>query len=221
MPSEPIDIYIPCYEPDAYLERCIQSIFRHTKRDYNLTVIVGKRSIAKNRNRGLRSGISQWICSIDADCEVQQDNWLDLLLETAESSPNVAIVGSKIVMFDGTIFSAGTGEDGFPMLYGQKDEGQRELVEAVRAVSENCLLMRNGIFEFDEWFWQSKSSEGQDACLRLRKQGYQILYDGRVKIKHNKYPQKTSPINWDHIYFHLKHPGTYLDHFRKGTKAKD
>jgi len=218
MLKEPIDIYIPCYQPDEYLERCIHSIFQHTQGDYNLTVIIGKRSIAKNRNQGLRKGVSEWICSIDADCEVLQDNWLDMLLETARSQPDVGIVGPKIVMFDGTIFSAGTGADGFPMLYGAKDEGQRDQVEEVHALSENCMLMRAGIFEFDEWFWQSKSSEGQDACINLRKQCHRILYDGRVKVQHNKHPKKSSPLNWDHIYFHLKHPTTYLDHYRKRKK---
>jgi GT2 family glycosyltransferase len=206
---------VPCYQPDAHLEKCLHSIFAHTKRDFNLTVIVGKRSIAKNRNAGLRKGVSQWICSIDADCEVLQDNWLDLLLETAASRPDIGIVGAKIVMFDGKIFSAGTSEDGTPLLYGEEDSGQREVVEEVYAVSENCLLMRRDIFEFDEWFWQSKSSEGQDACLRLRRQGYKIFYDGRVKIQHDKYPQQKSPWNWDHIYFHLKHPTTYFKHKQK------
>lgn len=213
--KEPIDIYIPCYQPDEYLERCIRSIFKHTKRDYTLSIIVGKRSIAKNRNWGLRKGISEWICSIDADCEVLQDDWIDLLLETAQSQPDVGIVGPKIVMFDGTIFSTGTGGNGYPMLHGEQDQGQREIVEEVHALSENCLLMHKGIFEFDEWFWQSKSSEGQDACIRLRKQGYKVIYDGRVKIQHNKYPKKISPFNWDHLYFHLKHPSTIFTQYRK------
>jgi GT2 family glycosyltransferase len=216
--NEPTDIYIPCYQPDQYLERCLHSIFEHSHGNYNVTAIVGKRAIAPNRNWGLRKSASEWVCSLDADCEVMQDNWLDLLLETAQSQPEVGIVGAKIVMFDGTIFSAGTGSDGMPMLYGQKDEGQREVVEEVHAVSENCLLMRRGIFEFDEWFWQSKSSEGQDACIRLRQAGYKIMYDGRVKIQHNKFPKKSSPFNWDHIYFHLKHPSTYLAHYRKQKK---
>lgn len=213
--TEPIDIYIPCYQPDEYLQRCMDSIFKHTHIDYNLTVIVGKRSIAKNRNAGLRKGVSEWICSIDADCEVLQDDWIDLLLETANSDPKIGIVGAKVVMYDGKIFSAGTGENGLPLLYGENDQGQREIVEEVHAVSENCLFMRRDIFEFDEWFWQSKSSEGQDACIRLRKQGYKIVYDGRVKVQHNKYPKKASPFNWDHIYFHLKHPQTYINHFKK------
>jgi GT2 family glycosyltransferase len=211
----PIDIYIPCFQPDEELEKCLHSVLKHTHCDYNLTVIVGKRSIAKNRNAGLRQGVSEWICSLDADCQVTQDDWLELLLETAESQPDVGIVGAKVVMFDGTIFSTGTGGDGLPMLYGEKDVGQREIVEEVHAVSENCLLMRKGIFEFDEWFWQSRSSEGQDACIRLRKQGYKVLYDGRVKIQHNRYPRKKSPFNWDHLYFHLKHPSTIITQYRK------
>ncbi len=218
--TEPIDIYIPCYQPDEYLERCVKSIFEHTKGDYNLTVIVGKRSIAKNRNLGLRKSTSKWICSLDADCEVKQENWLDLLLETAESQPNVGIVGAKIVMFDGKIFSAGTADDGYPRLYGEEDIGQLEKVEEVHAVSENCMLMRKDLFEFDEWFWQSKSSEGQDACIRIRNQGYKILYDGRVKIQHNKYPKDNHPFNWDHIYFHLKHPSTLRNHLFKQKRIK-
>lgn len=213
--SQPIDIYIPCYQPDEYLERCIQSILKHTKRDYNLTVIAGKRSISKNRNQGLRKGVSEWICSLDADCEVTQDDWIDRLLETAESQPDVGIVGAKIVMFDGKIFSTGTGPNWRPYLYGVEDRGQREFVEEVAGVSANCLLYRRGLLQYDERFIGGDGLEDSDFCMRLRRRGFRVMYDGRVKVIHKKYPKEKTPIFWNHLYFHLKHPTTIVTQYRK------
>ncbi|MBI5060473.1 glycosyltransferase [candidate division KSB1 bacterium] len=218
---DPIDIYTICYEPDEFLRKCLDSIFRHTSQPYNAIAVVGKRPIAANRNQGLVVSRSEWVASIDADCTVTQDNWLELLLETANSRPDVGLVGCKVVMYDGRIFSCGTLENSMPRDFDRPDSGQFESVEVVHGVTENLMLIRKDLLMFDESFDRSKGYEGEDFAIRLRRLGYCVLYDGRVKAIHHKDPAPRSSYNWDHIFFHLKHPGTARQHLKMSSTLGD
>jgi len=210
-----VDIYIPSREKDDYYLTAEESIRRNTHLPYNLLDTVGPRSITGNRNAGLKLAQSEFVASLDSDCELTQDNWLEMMLETMLSSDDVGLVGCKIVMFDGKIFSAGTAPNWRPYCYGESDTGQREFVEEVVGVSANCLLYRRGILEYDERFIGGNGLEDSDFCIRLRRKGYRILYDGRVKVIHRKYPKAKTPFFWNHLYFHLKHPTTIITQYKK------
>lgn len=210
-----VDIYIPSREKDDYYLAAEESIRRYTHLPHILLDTVGPRSITGNRNAGLKLAQSEFVASLDSDCELTQDNWLEMMLETMLSSDDVGLVGCKIVMFDGKIFSAGTAPNWRPYCYGEEDTGQREFVEEVVGVSANCLLYRRGILEYDERFIGGNGLEDSDFCIRLRRKGYRILYDGRVKVIHRKYPKAKTPFFWNHIYFHLKHPTTIITQYKK------
>ncbi len=213
--NQPIDIYIPSREKDDYYLTAEESIRRRTKIPYNIIEALGPRSIAGNRNAGLRSAGKEFVASLDSDCELTQDDWLEKMLQTLLSLDDVGLVGCKVVMFDGKIFSAGTGPNWRPYCYGEPDKGQREFVEEVAGVSANCLLYRRGLLEYDERFVGGNGLEDSDFCIRLRRKGYRVFYDGRVKVIHKKYPKEKSPLFWNHLYFHLKHPTTILTQYRK------
>jgi len=209
-----VDIYIPSREKDDFYDAAQKSIYQHTKIPFNFVETIGPRSITGNRNAGLKAAQSQFVASLDSDCEIMQDNWLDLMLETMQASEDIGLVGCKILMYDNTIFSAGTAPNWRPFCSGEIDNGQREIVEDVVGVSGNCLLYRRDLLLYDEWFIGGKGMEDNDFCIRLRKKGYRILYDGRVKVIHKKYPMEKSPFFWNHLYLHLKHPSTYFDHLK-------
>lgn len=210
-----IDIYIPSREKDEFYQQAERSIRENTLLDYNLLETFGPRSISGNRNAGLRAASSEFVASIDSDCEVTASDWLEKLLETMQSANDVGLVGCKIVMFDGKIYCAGNGPNWRPYCYGEPDKGQREIVEEVPGVSANCLLYRRGLLEYDERFIGGDGLEDSDFCIRLRKKGFRILYDGRVKVIHKKYPKQKHPFFWNHLYFHLKHPTTMLTQYRR------
>lgn len=213
--SLPIDIYIPSRQKDEHYQSALTSIERNTKIPYRLIEVVGPRSIAGNRNAGLHSSSAEFVASLDADCEITQDDWLEKMMQTLLSSEDIGLIGCKIVMYDGKIFSAGTAPNWRPYLYGVPDSGQREFVEEVVGVSANCLLYRRGLLEYDERFIGGDGLEDSDFCIRLRKKGYRVFYDGRVKIIHKKYPKEKNPLFWNHLYFHLKHPATIFSQYRK------
>lgn len=210
-----IDIYIPSREKDDYYHTAERSIRERTNVPYNFIEVLGPRSIAGNRNAGLKSSSAEFVASLDSDCELIQDDWLEKMLETMFSADDIGLVGCKVVMFDGKIFSAGTAPNWRPYCYGELDRGQREFVEEVVGVSANCLLYRRGLFEYDERFVGGNGLEDSDFCIRLRKKGYRILYDGRVKVIHKKYPKNKTPFFWNHLYFHLKHPTTIITQYRR------
>jgi len=213
--KEPIDIYIPARQKDAYYLNAERSIREKTRIPYNFLEIIGPRSIAGNRNAGLRSSTTEFVASLDSDCELIQDDWLEKMMETMLSADDIGLVGCKIVMFDDHIFSAGTAPNWRPYCYGESDRGQREFIEEVAGVSANCLLYRRGLLEYDEHFIGGNGLEDSDYCINLRKKGYRVFYDGRVKVIHKKYPKRKSPLFWNHLYFHLKHPATILTQYRK------
>ncbi len=210
-----VDIYIPSRDKDEYYTAAENSIREYTKTPFNLIEAVGPRSITGNRNAGLKSSTADFVASLDADCVITQADWLDKMLETLLSADNIGLVGCKIVMFDGKVFSAGTGSNWRPYCYGEEDKGQREFVEEVSGVSANCLLYRRGILDYDERFIGGNGLEDSDYCIRLRKKGYRVMYDGRVKVVHKKYPKDKTPFFWNHLYFHLKHPTTIFTQYRK------
>ena len=210
-----MDIYIPSREKDQYYFQAEQSIRQRTHIQYTLIEIAGPRSIAGNRNAGLRASKTDFVASLDSDCELIQDDWLERMMETMLSSNDIGLVCCKVVMFDGKIFSAGTAPNWRPYCYGEQDTGQREFVEEVVGASANCLLYRRGIIEYDERFIGGNGLEDTDFCIRLRKKGYRVLYDGRVKVIHKKYPKNKSLFFWNHLYFHLKHPTTIITQYRK------
>ena len=210
-----IDIYIPSREKDEFYRQAEKSIREKTQVPIRMIEAVGPRSISGNRNAGLRAASSEFVASLDSDCEIATDGWLERMLESMLSQERIGLVGCKIVMFDGKIFSAGTAPNWRPYGYGEIDQGQREMAEVVAGVSANCLLYRRGLLEYDERFIGGNGLEDSDYCIRLRQKGYRILYDGRVKVIHKKYPKDKTPFFWNHLYFHLKHPTTIFTQYRK------
>jgi GT2 family glycosyltransferase len=210
-----VDIYIPSREKDELYRKAEESIKKNTRVPFNFIEIIGQRSITGNRNAGLKAAKTEFVASLDSDCEIHQNDWLEKLMETMLSADDIGLVGCKIVMYDGKIFSAGTAPNWRPYLYGVEDKGQREIVEEVVGVSANCLLYRSGITLYDECFTGGNGLEDSDFCIRLRKKGYRVMYDGRVKVVHKRYPKDKSPFFWNHLYFHLKHPTTIFTQYRK------
>ncbi len=157
-----IDIYIPSREKDEFYLQAEKSIREKTQIPHRLIDAVGPRSISGNRNAGLRAASSEFVASLDSDCEIITDGWLGLMMDTMLSHERIGLVGCKIVMYDGRIFSAGTAPNWRPYGYGEADRGQRELVEEVAGVSANCLLYRRGLLEYDEHFVGGNGLEDSD-----------------------------------------------------------
>jgi GT2 family glycosyltransferase len=170
-----------------------------------------------NRNWALDHTFGEFAVSLDNDVLVLTDNWLELMLDTIRGDSRIAVVGGKIVLPGDRIHSCGTGFDLRSYCLGDMDIGQREFAEEVPAITSTAYLYRRSVFDsirFDERFTGSGAFSDTDICLRLRKAGWKCYYDGRVKFLHLKPQTNGKWWEWNHLYFHFKHPKTIFTQAR-------
>lgn len=208
-----VDIVVVTYNARRELMKCLESVRRHTPASrYNLYIVnnastdgtrklLDQSCFSKNRvfhlpqNLGF-SGAANWIIPkltakyvvfLDDDARATK-GWLAGLVGAAEKSKNIGMVGCKIVYPDKRIFSC---EVRFGprriLFFKDKDQGQADYVKEVDALAGACFLVPRSVLKkigpFDESFFTCQG-EDWDYCLRIRKAGYKIIYNGKVGIIH-------------------------------------
>ncbi len=209
-----VDIIIVTYNARAKILRCLRSIREHTRSvPYTLTIIDNhstdgtRESLRKQRNsidsllllpknlgfsgaanKALFAGRNPWVALLDDDIEVTPQ-WLEKLLQCAQLNPQIGIVGGKVVWPNGLIFSAEFKFEPFGMVgkY-ERDQGQRDYIRECDALPGPCWLMRRDAIKkigpFDERYFPCQY-EDIDYCVRARLAGYQIIYNGRIRVVHH------------------------------------
>jgi GT2 family glycosyltransferase/glycosyltransferase involved in cell wall biosynthesis len=144
-------------------------------------------------NRGASIARGQYLCFLNNDTEVR-NAWLDYLVVTAASHPNVGAVGSKLLYPDGRLQEAGNivWRDGSAWNYGRGEDPEDPLFNFVREVdysSGASLLVRSDFFRNVGGFSPEFSPayyEDVDLCFALRQRGYKVLYDPRSQVVHHE-----------------------------------
>jgi GT2 family glycosyltransferase/glycosyltransferase involved in cell wall biosynthesis len=148
------------------------------------------RGFAKACNQGAKEARGKYLVFLNNDT-IPQSNWLGPLVQEVEEHPEVGVVGSKLLYPDGTIQHAGVvfSRDGAPYHIYRRVPADSPAVSKRRefqAVTAACLLIRRDLFEavggFDEAF--VNGFEDVDLCLKVRKQGFQVIYQPRSVLYH-------------------------------------
>jgi len=126
------------------------------------------------------------------DDTIVKPNWLRALRDRAYSSPEIGIVGAKLLYPDGRLQEAG-GEifsDGSGRNIGKNDDASRYIYNQVRDVdycSGACLFIKREVLSavgcldeiFSPAYW-----EDTDLCFRARKAGWRVLYEPAAEVVH-------------------------------------
>ncbi len=133
----------------------------------------------------------KYILFLNNDTVVGPD-WLRPLVDAAESSERVGVVGSKLLYPDGKLQEAGgiIWNDGTATNYGKGDNPTKpkyNYVKEVDYVSGASLLVRRDIFEqlggFDTRYVPAYC-EDSDLCIAVRNLGYSVLYQPLSTVVH-------------------------------------
>jgi hypothetical protein len=117
--------------------------------------------------------------------------WLNALIEAVEKDDNLAIVGAKLLYPDDSVQHAGVvfnqkGKVYHLYRYFHRDHPAVNKTREFQVVTAACLLIRTAVFLqvglFDENF--RNGFEDVDLCLRVRQQGYRILYNPDCVVYH-------------------------------------
>jgi GT2 family glycosyltransferase len=151
-------------------------------------------------NFGASQARGDYFLFLNNDTQVIQSEWLTAMMEHGQR-PEVGAVGAKLLYPNGQVQHAGvvigiSGVAGHVFRhYPGDDAGDYNLIGAVRncsAVTAACMLVPRRVFEevggFDERLVVALNDI--DLCLRLRRQGYLIVYTPFALLYHHEYASR-------------------------------
>ena len=118
-----------------------------------------------------------------------------------QQEENVGAVGGKIVLLDGLLQEAGCiiWSDGSCLGYGRGREPSDPEFQFRRDVdycSGAFLLIRRSLFKRLNWLDATFSPayyEESDLCMRIRKEGFRVVYEPKVEISHFEFGSSVNP----------------------------
>lgn len=145
-------------------------------------------------NFGVRHARGDYLLLLNNDVEIINGDWLTEMLSHCQRK-EVGIVGAKLYYPDNTIQHAGCvigmgGIAGHMFVDMPADRTgylhKASLLQDMSAVTAACLLMKKEVFEQAGGFTEelAVAFNDVDLCLKVRKNGYLIVYDPYAKLYH-------------------------------------
>jgi len=249
VPPETVEasIIIPVFNKADFTFQCLRSLFREIDLTRNEIIVVDNASSdetalmlarlgnrlrvirnAENKgfveacNAGAGAARGKFLIFLNNDTIVQPE-WLDALIETAESDEKIGAVGSMMIFPDGRLQEAGgiIWRDGTTHLYGygkHAEEMQFNFVREVDYCSGASLLVSKDLFErfggFDARFAPAYY-EDTDFCMSIRAAGYKVVYQPLSKVVHYESVTAGRDSNSGFRRFYEINHGKFLDKWRE------
>ncbi|MHB0870964.1 MAG: glycosyltransferase family 2 protein [Chloroflexota bacterium] len=208
-------IVVVTYNRLEQTKLCLDSVVAHTSEPHELIFVdnassddtvaylrerFGDESVLTNdsnegflraANRGIAAARGDYILLLNNDTTVTQ-GWLSALQRAAERSPDVGVVGGKIVGPDGRVQVAGAymAFDGSARMIGQGlpvDHPSLSEEREVCYVGGHCMLIRRRVLDavgpLDESYGFGYH-EDTDYCYRARAAGFRVVYTPGCVVRH-------------------------------------
>ncbi len=151
---------------------------------------------APANNVGLKVARGQYICFLNSDVFPDEPRWLEYMLETAKTDPNIGVVGALLVFEDETIQHDGCTYERLPefgdwLFCQHPNKGflleDHQHVHRVDAVTGACLLLSaevaRAVGGFDEGYVIG-DFEDADLCEKVKALGRFCVVDRRARLYH-------------------------------------
>ncbi len=163
---------------------------------FRLVALSANLGYAPANNVGLRLARGAYVCFLNSDVFPKTPDWLDSMIETAATRPEVGVVGAMLVFEDETVQHEGCSYEALAEFagwsfslhprkgrYPSDDDDVRE----VEAVTGACLLMpmqlARDVGGFDEGYVIG-DFEDVDLCRKAQQQGRICVVDRRARLYH-------------------------------------
>jgi len=126
---------------------------------------------------------ADYICAMNSDTITIQPDWLQKLVETAESDKYYGYVSGMFMFPNGDLQMVNANSEAGIF---EKDNGQYDYVKEVDYLRGPCPLIKRSLIDkiggLDENFFYGP--DDIDYCLRSAQVGYKTVFNGNVKIIH-------------------------------------
>lgn len=138
-------------------------------------------------NQGIRHARGKHIALVNNDIIFHQPEWLEIMLRTIQSSPDIGVVGARLLYPNQTIQHGGMGADLYHRYVGLgADYAPALAVDDVHAVTGALLLIKQDAFAdlglFSEDYFTG--FEDVEFCFRARLKGWRVVYCGLAAAIH-------------------------------------
>jgi len=214
--GEKVSVIIPVYKRSERFKRCLIACwnqlgdrpevivacdgdFHGEIRDVTVVPSTGKRTgFGKTCMRGAHASTGSFLLFLNDDCYLKP-GCVEAMLNTMRRHPQCAVVGAQLWYPDGTLQHGGTtrvnGDMGFGHIDWKRRNPSLHGEHEMEFVTFACVLVRRSAFYqvrgFDEEF--DTYCEDSDICLRLRQEGWKVIYNADAKAVHDE-SQTTGPI---------------------------
>lgn len=225
-PVPPLEVVVVTYRSEAFIRDCLRSVTQFTPAGTVLRVVDNgsqdgtvrivragfpealvlirpdNPGFAVANNLALREVSAPYVLVLNPDASLEP-GIVEHLIEVMEGSPDIGVLGCRLIKSDGTLdhaakrfiptpveaakFFLGGLLGRMPSRYTAPDIDEHGVGD-VDAVNGAFMLVRTSAMRevgvFDERYWMY--GEDLDWCTRFRKAGWRVVYDGRVTARHLK-----------------------------------
>lgn len=222
-PQRPVTVIVLTWNALDYTKRCLDTLRAATtypacrllvadngSNDGTLEYLRDQDSITSLSNKsnlGFAKGNNLAIAQCDPnsdiillnnDTEIQQRDWIERLQSTAYSSPDIGVVGCRLVNPVGILQHAGTFMPietfwGQQVGSGEKDVNQYNEDRDVEGVVFACAYIKRQTIEAIGLLNEDYFSyfEDTDYCFRVLEKGYRVVCCGAVTVVHHEHVSTT------------------------------
>jgi GT2 family glycosyltransferase len=216
----PVVIAIPNWNRGDLLRDCVDSILRLTTYGRYRVCVFDQGSTDSSRehlsawgdrvdailspenvgfilaNNAIIDRYARWdVLLLNNDTQITDGRWLETLVATAYSAPDIGLVGPKLLYPDGALQEAGSQlfRHGSARAYGKFEDPAHPAFNVRRDVdycSAACVYVRRAVLRatggFDEAYLPCYY-EDADLAMKARAAGYRTIYEPSVAVIHREY----------------------------------
>ncbi len=201
MSTVPVSLYVPCYNGEAYIGRCLDALLALDPAPDEIMVIDDgctdktveivqrypsvrilsqgvNKGLSAGRNRGLREAKNNLVASVDADVLVSKD-WLGGMMRLIEEFPDASGYGGRLIETVTTTLG-----DRWRCAHLRQEWGP-ERVKPRFLVGANTIMRRDDV-QAAGGFNEALRTNGEDVDLgeRLAAAGHYLVYEPSITCYH-------------------------------------
>jgi GT2 family glycosyltransferase len=199
-----VTVYIPAYNAEEFLPRCIEALLRQTclpdevlviddgsqdqtadiaRRYAQVTLVqhLSNLGLGAARNTALRTAKNDVVASLDADCAPEPD-WLEYLLRNLGDERTAGVGGCLVEGVRDSLADRWRSAH-MPQQWGDRRLENPPFLFGCNNVFRKAAVLACGGYD------EAMRTNGEDAdlCRRLRKNGWRLIYDPTARATHMRH----------------------------------
>lgn len=236
-----VSVYIPCFNAEKHIERCIKSVLRQTyfideiliiddgcsdktiekASKYSVKILRNKKNkgLAFSRNKGILKAKNEFAASIDVDV-VLDKKWLENLMKDFTSDKIAGACGNLEEHYKKRT------ADLWRLIHMKQNWGKKRVINPEFLFGSNCVFRKDAVKNVGLYNIKYRTNyEDVDISNRLKANGYKLIYEPNAKAMHLKKDSVISVLksSWNWTLFSYSQPdslwGIFLRFFTDAYKG--